>query len=130
MEKKVAYQNYLTLIESLQTLAAEYNTQKNSFPSFVCLADELALTFDDRFYSVDEYVKYSFIDSEQMAKLQIINSELERMTREKTLWANEALRKNEDWKNIRILAKQALNALNVEQRPPDLSWITYIKGDN
>lgn len=127
MNRNSAYNNFLCLIETLQALAAEYKVQKEAFPSYVCLSDELVLNFDDRYLFLDQYKFHKIIDSKQEEILKNLNIQISILSKNENLWTDDALQNSKEWEKIRQLAKQTLQALSIEQKPPDLNWITYLK---
>ena len=82
---------------SLQGLAADSFTQSTAiFPSFVVIADELALDFDNWFGAVIHNPAFNLTELQRSA-LSAIDSKLDAMSSLKNpdLWTEEALAKDE-----------------------------------
>ncbi len=68
------------LIQSLQLLAAEYDTQVKSLPDFVHVPDELVLIYDDCFRIVDQLIDAGLVNKQQSAKLKELDKILDKMS--------------------------------------------------
>ena len=119
------------LVQSVRLLAADYETQLRSFPSFVHIPDELALTYNDCFLLVDQIAKAGLLNEHQLARLKELDGALERMSEKESeeLWTLDALRKHPEWQDIRFMASELLVLLGWKKQRPNLSWITYLEGD-
>jgi hypothetical protein len=109
--------------EALQLLACPAEVQIRLLPSFVCVADELALEFSHwRGVLVGNFA--SELTPEQIASLTVIVEKLALFSRggksfKEGFWTDEALRESTDWENIRQLAIQALHRFGwSEESPP------------
>lgn len=116
------------LIQSVQLLAANYETQKEVLPDFVVIADEVALTFDECLPFVAMLTQEGLLNKNQLAKIKDIETELHQMSKRKELWTDLALKNNQHWEHIRMQAKELLVLLNEQQSSPDLYWSTYVRG--
>lgn len=121
-------QHYLDLlIQSLQLLAADYQTQLRIFPSFVHVPDELALTFDDAFLLVEQTQRVELLNEQQAGSLHQLDELLSAMSDEsESLWTLDALQHSPEWQHIRCLAKALLAAFGIPQQAPTLAGLTYI----
>jgi hypothetical protein len=121
--------HFAMLLESIKLLAADFQTQIEVLPNFVCVADEIALMFDDSYYFVDELLKSGLINKKQKAALSEMHSLLSQIDNDKKLWTIESLRKSFEWKNVRNLASTVLNLLEASSRKPSLEqgYIVFVK---
>jgi hypothetical protein len=96
---------------SLQALALPYEAQRNLFPSFACIADELALDFD---HWHETAMHHHDFGPDQIAALASVDSLLAEMTAEKdsALWTDDALAHLPRWETVRERARNALEALH------------------
>jgi len=114
------------LIESLRLMAADYETQVAALPQFVCVADEIATTYDETYLLVDQIVAAGLIDPAIVARFANIDEQTEAMSERTELWTLDTLRTAPEWQNLRTQARDILAALGESPRPPSLEWITYV----
>jgi hypothetical protein len=104
---------------ALQALALPYAAQRNLFPSFACIADELALDFDH--WRETAMHQHDFT-AEQSAALTSLDAMLTEMTAEKNPepWTDDALARLPRWETVRKRALSALEAFHwtLEVPPP------------
>ncbi len=94
------------LKHSLQLLACAPEIQFRHFPDFVHVPDELALDFDDsRTACVGNF--QSEMTSEQSSCLDSVAESFERM---KGRFTNDAVMNSREWRDLRLLAADALKA--------------------
>jgi hypothetical protein len=74
------------LMQAIQLLAADSETQVSHFPKFVHVPDELALTYNDSLLLVEQLVTADFISGQQQAALTQLDSILEQMSQVQRLW--------------------------------------------
>lgn len=118
------------LIQALQLVAAEADTQVSSLPSFVHIPDEIALTFDHPYTFTDKFVKDGLITGDQKRALDGLNTLFDEMTQDKELWTLDQVRESPKWQETRILARNILRMLGQKLRRPDLSGIVYVPSDD
>jgi hypothetical protein len=123
------YNRYFSkIIESIQLLAADFDTQVKSLPGFVHVPDEVLLTYGDNFLLAKQVLSAGLIDESQYALMQELYDALDRVAVYKGYdEALEAMKSHPSWQVLRSQAADALCALGIEKRPPDLSHITYVK---
>ena len=123
------------LIQAIQLLAADSETQLSHFPEFVHVPDELALTYSDSLLLVDQLavtklvgqqqqVKHKFTNGysdnmstahnghvkiDVLAKLNHLDHILDNMSETQELWTVAALEKAPQWQQIRLLAREVLS---------------------
>lgn len=68
------------LIQSIQLLATDYETQIGSLPNFVHILDELALIYQHCFLLADQIAEEGWINNHQFAKLKELDNILECMS--------------------------------------------------
>ncbi len=119
------------LVQSIRLLAADYEIQIRSFPGFVHIPDELALTYNDCFLLANQMAKAGLLNERQLARLKELDEVLEGMSEKESeeLWTLDALKKNAEWQDIRFMASELLVLLGWKKQRPNLSWITYVEGD-
>jgi len=113
------------LIESLNLLAGDYETQINALPDFVHVPDELALIFSDCCLFTEELYSSGMLSELQRDKLLEIDNLLDHMSNVKNLWNFDSLKQSSNWDKVRNLAHDMLKLLDKEKKRPDLYWIKY-----
>ena len=116
------------ILESLHLLAADCTLQEAVLPSFVHVPDEVALIFYDSFLLADQIVEAGLLSEAEILRLKEVDQILDRMSDEKALWTHESLCNDRMWTSVRQMAAESLRLLGVEPRPPNLSWLTFVKG--
>jgi hypothetical protein len=105
---------------SLQALALPYEAQRRLFPSFACIADELALDFDHWCETARHQHPFT---ADQLSALASVSTVLSAMTDEKNadLWSDSALAHLPRWQDVRDRARKALEAFqwNLDVPPSD-----------
>jgi hypothetical protein len=112
---------------ALQALAIPATEQKQLFPNWVAIPDELALDFD-HWESVVRGNYGAELSKDQADRLAEVGRKLSSMSRtgadfEPELWAESALSSSQHWVDVRLLAASALDAFgwSVESPPLDPS---------
>lgn len=118
------------LIQAIQLLAGDYETQVKAFPEFVHIPDELALIYDECMLFAADLAHSKLISERYLEQLQMINQFINQMSNDPSLWTLEALKYRSEWSRLRVLARELLSLLGIPQQAPDLSWLTYIPGRN
>ncbi len=122
----------LTRLEwSVRGLAQTADEQLKLFPSFVCVADELALEFDEHWRRVQsaEYGLSTF----QKQVLGGLDSLLEEMSgpSHQELWTDEALHSAPEWTGIRKAAREVLEVFGWSlSAPPRKRGDFYVGADS
>ena len=118
---------FSSLVQCLQLLASPYDHQIQAFPRFVCVPDELALMFDDRYGFSQSLFENKFLDLKQKKMLDEINEALNEMSKDKSIWTIKALKAAKEWEEIRLKANTLLNLLDLHEKLPDLYKTTFIE---
>lgn len=107
------------LQHAVQALAMPSELQLALFPRHSCVADELALDFDN-WYGAVRGNSIIELTLEQRVSLENLDALLMKMTSRKTpeLWTDAALDRSEEWEDVRTLAKSVLLAFGWEEGPP------------
>jgi hypothetical protein len=110
---------------ALQALALPYEAQRNLFPSFACIADELALDFDH--WRATAMHQHHFTP-DQIAALASLDALLTEMTAEKDsgLWTDDALAHSPRWETVREHALNALGAFHWTLETPPSSRAVFV----
>lgn len=118
------------LINATNMLSLQADQQVKAFPTFVVVADELALNFSDAFFHVEQLREENLIDPQQAELLGLIEKDLEDMTdsEDQDLWEVDALFHRNEWEVVRNKARIALAALGREVGEPVLAGLTYVPG--
>jgi hypothetical protein len=117
--------HFRELKRALQALAIPATEQKQLFPNWVAIPEELALDFD-HWESVVRGNYGEELSKDQGDRLAEVARKLSSMSRtgadfEPGLWAESALSSSEHWEDVRLLAASARDAFGwpVESPPPD-----------
>src|SRR5262245_40858200 len=100
------------LVASVRALASEPSDQLALFPDSVGRADDLASRYDDARAVFSEYE--SSLSREQLDTLAALSERLGTISRDGAefdpgLWTDEAVRTSVHWRDVRALAKAALD---------------------
>jgi hypothetical protein len=101
---------------SVRALAQDAATQRQLYPSFVCVADELALEFDEYLRALEDELP-QLTAAEQ---IRALDSRLSAMSGpdHAALWTDDALRDAPEWVEVRAAAQAVLQAMGWSSRPP------------
>jgi hypothetical protein len=112
------------LKHSLQLLACAPEIQFRHFPDFVHVPDELALDFDNlRTACVGNFG--SEMTAEQLSCLESVDQSFDRM---KGRFTDDAVMNSPEWRDVRLLAADALKAFGWPLDEPPGSDNEYIRG--
>ncbi len=125
MEKNVIMNQ---LKYSIQVLSLEADDQIAYFPDFVVVTDELLLEFDNwRDIAITNFPEY--FSKNQISILHKIDKFIDDIPAEnQMITIEEELRKDDFWKELRILAKEALRIFGWKSEIPPNDTIIYIEG--
>ena len=113
---------------SIQTLSLEADGQLASFPEFVVVTDELLLEYDN-WYNVSTGNYPDFFSGEQIKILKRISSFIEELPQEDlNLSIADELRTCQFWKDLRLLAREALHEFNWASEAPPPNRSIYVRG--
>jgi len=105
------------LVASLKALASEPSDQLALFPESITKAGDLAARFDERLRAVrDDFT--GELTREQIDALETLSARLATISRDglefdPDLWTDEALRTSVHWRDVRALARAALDAFEI-----------------
>jgi len=108
------------LIWSLRALAQNASVQRELYPDFVVVADELVLDY------YDALTKYKEKSQFQHADLEVLDAHIASKSGILEFWTDEALDRSAFWNVIRQQAKQALKARDLSMFAPHASTSTYV----
>ena len=111
---------------SVRALAQPSKVQIGLFPDFACIADELALVFEESLRGAEAIgLPLSDLVSEALRKL---DGQLERMSgpQNATFWTDEALTSSEEWARVRALAIDAAQLAGWPLSPPEQNPQVYV----
>lgn len=107
-------QIYNRLIENIEQLNLTAEEQIEKLKGFA-VADEITSDFSDIGLPYAKIlVENGWITEEQYKKMKAIDLCFEKMSDNKDLWTNEALRKSAEWEECRNLAKRLLKDLGIQ----------------
>lgn len=117
------------LKHSLQLLAIPADQQLNLLPDFIVKADEMALDFSNWYEAAVGNFGHGFKPS-QIAALKSIDDLLEKMSGEKNAeyWTDEAVRSGNQWAEVRLLAKKALDEFGWRLEEPPSYGHEFVPG--
>jgi hypothetical protein len=127
-EKYLLYE----LIQSLQLLAADCETQINSFPDDGFVPDEIIAAFDESYLLFPQIINAGLVNEKQIQAVAGINDFLDEIYSYKNgyyLWSLEALKNDPAWGKLRMIANNALILFRVQKAKPDLGWLKFVKGE-
>lgn len=104
---------------AVRALAQPAEVQAQLFPAFVCVADELALEFDEHWRRTRGSL--APLPSGLLGALAALDARLGSMSGHEraALWTNDALERAAEWAEVRRLAQAALAAAEwPTSRPP------------
>lgn len=97
------------IFQVLRIVAAPCEVQKKTFPEFVNIADEIALTFyEEVMLRSDTLFKARMLEEKQYEKIKILNEKFHEMSTKKDVWTVEALRDSIEWEECRQIAEEIL----------------------
>ncbi len=113
---------------SVRALAQSAGTQFTLFPPFVCVADELALEFEEQYGRVRE--QNVSLGRGEVA-VRDLDKKLEEMSgpQHEELWTDDALRQEPDWEEIRVLARRVIDVMGWSDTPPPSERAEYVGAD-
>jgi hypothetical protein len=114
---------------SVRALAQGPAVQRELFPCFVEVADELALDFEEKYRELPS-VTFLFTP-EQVQAVEALDKALEAMSgpAHNELWTMEALDRSPKWDHIRQLAGQLIRAMGWSDAPPPANRAVYVGSD-
>lgn len=127
MEQIYFIELYKKIIESLKLVASPAKEQINLFPDYVCIPDEIALTFDEIISYAKILVENNFITIDQYSLLEHLNHLFENF--QKVDWTIESMYNSKKWMQTRQEAIIILKKFGESYSNPDIFWINYIKND-
>jgi predicted RecB family nuclease len=120
---------YRLLVDALRLVAAAPETQIAMLPDFVCVTDEVATTFGDAYLLIPQLRQAALVSSDAAEAIKRLDDFLGSMPADESLAETESRNTHDAWAEARVLAADALRLLDEEERPPDLSGKTWVKGE-
>ena len=117
------------LVWSVRALAQPASVQRKLFPSFVVVADELALEFEEH-YALALAANRDLWSGDQLSKLRSLDHKLEAMSGSKNeeLWLSDDYLLHAEWSVVRSLAREVLHAFGWPADEPPPSDAIYVSG--
>lgn len=112
------------VIESLRLVAAPAEQQLAALPEYVCITDEVMLTYYDAFLLVPQLVDAGLIEATAAESLTHLDNWFED-PQDPSITDPESLKTHAYWATARTLAAEALGQLGKDVVPPDLSYIFW-----
>jgi len=111
------------VVAALQLLAADVDEQIGSFPSYVCVADEIALMVNRAALLCSDSEGMTVVPQWLWSAIVEIDAALDAVSgsQNSALWTNEALAKAIQWHHLRESSKHLLKRLGVERVGPQVS---------
>lgn len=117
------------LMWALQALAQPATMQLKLFPSFVVVADELALEFEHWQEVAIQQVGKAWSSKQQQA-MKALDQMLTEMSASPELWESDDCLEQPQWAAVRQLAQDVLVTFNWPIDLPPLDRTTYVKSSN
>ena len=114
---------------SVRALAQPSDVQRSLFPSFVEVADELALDFDEHYRDLPSFL--SIFTREQAQRIEELNAALDAASGPEhgELWTMEALDHSSEWQCCRELARRVIEAMGWSSAAPPANRAIYVGSD-
>jgi hypothetical protein len=112
-------------------LAQPAGVQTGLFPGFTCVADELALEFEECLNRFTSSNRMSTLDERQRKLVEELDQQLTAMSgpAHEELWMDEALETAPEWTEVRARAKRLIDAMQWSHDPPPASRYVYVGPD-
>jgi hypothetical protein len=111
------------LVEALRLVAATPDEQIAALPTWVAVADEIALVYEDHYLMVPALIEGGLITAGQEEPLKALDALFDQMTDaadREAVWKVEAIYDDERWEKARELARAALQRLGEHPAPPEI----------
>lgn len=102
---------YEKLLNILGLVASESSIQIAALPPQVCIADEIALLYDDVYRQGNQLRQDKFISEKVLCLMTKLQNHFDDMSNNKELWDLKALRFSYEWQKSRIMAQEIINLL-------------------
>jgi hypothetical protein len=114
---------------SVRALAQPAHTQAQLFPHFVCVADELALEFDEWCRALLES-PHGELKNDQIELITLLDQQLSQMSgpENEELWLDEALASSPEWTRVREIASELIRKMGWPDSPPPPERDFYVRG--
>lgn len=111
---------------AVRALAQDADTQMTLYPHFTCVADELALDFDEhrRKLTGTDYT----LSEEQAVVIEQLDNRIASISgpNNERFWTDGALKAAPEWNEIRLLARSVLREMGWPDAPPPANRALYI----
>ena len=114
MELKILRKCYQSLLNSLILVAADYEDQVSSLPSFVVVADEVSTTYGEAFYLVNQLEEAGFINKHAEKLLKDLDNWFDYSPEGEVLDTLKSLKENPYWEKARNIAQEILKELKIQ----------------
>lgn len=108
---------------SLRALAQDAQTQRELYPSFVVVADELVSDFGDA------YSKYAADFKEQNPDIEALDAHILSKSGIPKYWFDDAIERTEFWAEIRRLSRSVLSKRGLSVFAPHRNTNTFVSQD-
>lgn len=115
----------------IRALAQTADVQIALFPAFVCVADELALDFDEHYQRFVGEGCSASVGSEAKQAMEALDRHLSSFSgpEHAELWTDEALRHAPEWRQTRQLAREIIARMGWPPDPPPTGRAIYVGPD-
>jgi|GEM_PF-3058810 len=133
MDERFLNWKYNKIVQGVQLLAADYDTQIEVLPDFVHVPDEVVLEFGESFHLAESLLADGLIDQIQYNELYELDQAIDKTFDELPKDSDypemlEQLQYHTAWEELRVKARETLTVMNVEQQKPDLDYNIYVSG--
>lgn len=114
-----------------QAFAQSAGVQKGLFPDFVNVADELAVEWEVALDEANENSELSALTEQQRQAIKALDDYMLSISGLENIqyWDDDALYNSDEWRNMRELAKNILNAMGWDFDVPGEIDAIYIKNN-
>ena len=112
----------------IRALAQDADVQRSLFPAFACVADELALDFEECLRTVVASGRTATFSESEARRVRELDAKLADISglEHQDLWTDDALRGSRRRDEVRAAARQALIAFGWSSLPPPLGRNIYV----
>jgi len=113
------------LVQILNLIASDFQTQVDSVPDFVVVTDEMASIYCRDFLGTQHFIEKDIVSENQFKMLEELDCIFKEMkeSNDAKLWTLDSLKENPVWDNIRKKALKILESFGKKLDKPDLEWL-------
>jgi len=108
------------LLQDIQTLASDAEDLIRAYPPMISAADEVVSDLFDHLEFAERFVQEGLVTQGMLDKVKAVDAVIHEMSdrHDGSLWTDDAVRTRGEWREIRLLAREALASLGYDLEPP------------